>query len=583
MSLSTFPPSDKRRAIRDYVRSHFGPYRVNLLLIVMKNVIGSFLHMLPPFMSKYVLERVLPQQNLSLLVIISICMVVAPIIGSMMIVLENMWGRFMLQLSSKGRAELYNGIQHRPLKWQRQNRIGDLTTRILDDTHFITDMVNGQIGFMLFHVVTIIAGSAVLLTLQPALGSVVLVLWAGQALLMSSLGRQVKQKAADTARHNSIVAETVRELVSAAPFIKAAGQEATALGNVKECLRQEWEHTRRGVLVDHRVRLIHAALNAISLVLMYTAGGWFVLNETMTVGSLVAFVAVYNWLRPFGISLIERMVSAMKLMPSVDRIAEIAFPVAVGPDSDAIPEGPVTVEAHGLSFQHDGRIILDNISLHLPPGSIVSVVGHRGSGKSTLADLLLGLHEPASGNVRLNGIPLTEIDPAWLRRHMLCVTQDVMLRSGTILDNIVYGSRTDDPEAIREAIRIAELEDWITCLPDGIHTRVGEQALQISGGERQRISIARALLRKPAILILDEATSALDQGTERRLLNRLIQECKGTTFLFITHRLEVGLRSDVILVLNEGRIMDSGNHGELLSRPGIYRELWASQETRESQ
>ncbi|WP_199615101.1 ABC transporter ATP-binding protein [Paenibacillus alkalitolerans] len=577
MNMGTLPASAKRQVFKAYVRKHFAPYRLNLLLIVMKNIIGSFLHMLPPFMSKYVLESVLPQRNMTLLIIVSICMVAAPITGSMMIVLENMWGRFMLRLSAEGRAELYNGLQHRPLEWLRETKIGDLTTRMLDDTRFITDTVNGQIGFMLFHVVTIVAGSIILLVLQPALACVVLALWLGQALLMSRLGGQVKKKAADTARHNSIVAETVRELVSGAAFIKAEGLEAKALGQVKECLSKEWEHTRYGVLADHRVRLIHAALNAISLVLMYTAGGWFVLGGSMTVGSLVAFVAVYNWLRPFGISLIERALSAIKLLPSIDRIAEISFPAEVNAHKGLVPEGPITVEATGISSRHDNRIVLDNIDLRLPPGSVVSLVGHRGSGKSTLADLLLGLRKPASGSISLNGIPLTEIDSAWLRRHMLCVTQDVMLRSGTILDNIVYGSENAGPEAVREAVRIAELEHWISRLRDGLHTRVGEQALQISGGERQRISIARALLRNPAILILDEATSSLDQGTERRLLDRLVRERKGTTFLFITHRLEAARRSDQILVLDEGRIADSGTHADLLTRPGIYRELWEEQ------
>lgn len=557
-SVSSASSSIKRQMIMAYVKTHIVPYRLNLFLIVMKNIVGSLLHMLPPFMSKYVLESVLPRQNMSLLVIVAICMVVAPITGSMMIILENMWGRFMLRLAGQGRAGLYDGIQHRPLDWHRHNRIGDLTTRLLNDTGFIANMANGQIGFMLFHVVTITVGSTVLLMLHPALAAVVLLFWAGQALLMSSLGKHVKQKAADMARHNSIVAETVREIVSGASFIKAAGQEAKALDSVNDCLRREWDHTRLSFVVDYRVRLIHAALNAISLVFMYTAGGWFVLHETMTVGSLVAFVAVYNWLRPFGVSFIGMVLSVMKLMPSVDRVAEIAFSPPVRSDVGRTPEGPVAVEVSDLSFRYDGRTVLDNIHLRLPPGSVVSLVGHRGSGKSTLADLLLGFHEPAAGTISLNGIPLKDVDPVWLRRHMLCVTQDVTLRSGTIRDNIIFGADDADPEALQEAIRIAELEDWISRLPDGLDTRVGEQALQISSGERQRISIARALLRNPQILIFDEATSALDQGTERRLLDRLLHERKGTTFLFIMHRLEVAHRSDYILVLNEGRLTDNG-------------------------
>lgn len=578
-SITPSPLADKRHAAAGYARKYLLPYWLNLVLILMKNMIGALLHIIPPFLSKYMLETVLPQQNWNLLIVVCICMVVAPITGSIMIIWENMWGRFLLTLSGKGRADLYNGIQHRPLEWLRHNRIGDLLTRILDDTHFITGMVNGHLGFMLFHVVTISVGSAILLTLQPLLASVVLILWALQAWMMSSFGRQIKRKAADTARHNSVVSETLRELVSGAAFIKSTGQEAKALRKVKECLRQEWEHTSSGIVAEHRVRLVNAVLNAAVLVLMYTAGGWLVLKESITVGSLVAFIAVYNWLRPFGTSMIDMTLTTLKIWPSVDRITDIAFSPAP-PHEGITPNGLVALEAKGIAFRHGNRAVLNDISFQVKPGTIISIVGHRGSGKSTLADLLLGLREPASGGISLNGTPLADIDSAWLRRSVLCVTQDVMLRSGTILDNILYGSEESAPETIREAIRIAELEEWVSRLPDGLQTRVGEQALQISGGERQRISIARAVLRRPAILILDEATSALDQGTERRLLTRLIEDMKGTTFLFITHRLDIALRSDEILVLNEGRLVERGTHDELIRHPGIYRELWKEQEER---
>ncbi|XEC94172.1 ABC transporter ATP-binding protein [Paenibacillus tarimensis] len=576
MSVNMLPQPDKRGAVAAYAKEHLTSKWINVFLILMKNVTGSLLYMVPPFLSKYVLETLLPQKNWNLLVIVTVCMVAAPITGSMMIILENMWGRFIIRVSGRGRADLYNGIQNRSMEWLRSNKSGDLLTRMLDDTRSITDLVNGRLGFMLFHVVTITVGSAILLVLEPGMASIVLVLWIGQAVLMTKLGKHVKQRAADTARHNSLVAETVRELVSGAAFIKAAGKETQALANVRACLDQEWDHTRRGVRADHKARMIHTALDAFILVLMYSAGGWFVLHDQLTLGSLVAFVAVYNWLRPFGIQLIQMVFAAMKVIPSIDRVTEIAFP-AHERKGGVIPEGLVTLEAQRVSFRYDSRTALSDVSFRIAPGSIVSIVGHRGSGKSTLADLLLGLREPASGIVSFSDIPLVHLDPSWLRRHVLCVTQDVMLRSGTIHDNIIYGSDEVGMEAVHEAVRTAELEEWISRLPDGLHTVVGEQALQISGGERQRISIARAILRKPDILILDEATSSLDQGTERRLLEGLIRDLKGTTLIFITHRLEIALRSDEILVMDNGRLAERGDHAELISRPSIYRELWAAQ------
>ncbi|WP_164821521.1 ABC transporter ATP-binding protein [Paenibacillus koleovorans] len=582
---TSLPSAADRKRITAYLRKAYGPYRANIALIVLKNVVGSLLFMIPPLLSKYMLERVLPQQDVSLLVAVALCMILVPITGSMIILLENRWSRFMLTLSAQGRTELYEGIQRKPLAWHRRQTVGDLTTRLLDDTHRITDQAFGHVGFYLFHIVTIAAGCSILLFLHPLLAAVVLSVWIGQTLLLSRLSRYAKNKAAQVARQNSAVAETVRELVSAAGFLKANGQEDQAMEKVNEFLRREWEATRSGVLTDHRVSLLQAALNALSLVLMYTAGGYLVLRGALTIGGLVAFIAVFNWLRPFGMAFISRTLTLQKLSAAVERVAEVAFAGGTSAETEMvagrrIPSGPVTVEVLGLSSRRDGRAVLEQIDLSLTPGSVTSLVGHRGSGKSTFAELLLGLEEPTAGLIRLNGIPLAEIDLNWLRRHMLGVTQEVMLRSGTIRDNIAYGLEKVDPQELQNVMRVTELADWIARLPDGLDTRVGEQALQLSGGERQRISIARALLRRPSVLILDESTSALDQGTERRLLDKLLAEHEGMTLLFITHRLDVAQRSDQILVLHEGRLAERGTHEALLAKPGLYYALWEAGEAR---
>lgn len=567
-------PLAGRSAAAAYVRKHLGPHWPNLTLIFLKNVIGSLLYMVPPLMSKYVLESVLPARDWSWLAIVAICMVAAPIAGSAMIVAEVYFGRFMTRLVGQGRTRLYDGVLRRPLGELERGRAGDLMTRMLDDTRSIGELANGNIGFMGFHVVTIAAGSALLLYLHAGLAAIVLALWVGQAALVTVFGGRIKRRSAEAARHGSHVAEAARELVSAAPFLKAAGQEVRALADLRDCLRLEWSHRRRVVLDEHRIHMANGVLNGIFLVLMYAVGGWLVLQGTMTVGSLVAFVAVFHWLRPFGVSLVGMMLAAAKVLPAIDRVAELADPAQ--PRTDRLmPEQPLALEADRLSFRHDehGALALRDVSFRLDPGSVVTIVGHRGSGKSTLADVLLGLREPSSGIVSLGGVPLPQVDPIWLRRHLLCVTQEVMLRNGTIWDNLVYGSENADPQSVREAVRLAELEEWLARLPDGWHTRVGEQGLQLSGGERQRISIARAVLRKPSILIFDEATSALDTGCERRLLRGLTETMKDRTLLFITHRLSVAKRSDSILVMENGMIAERGTYEELTSRPTLFRSF----------
>jgi ABC-type multidrug transport system fused ATPase/permease subunit len=576
VSANLPPISDNRPVIAAYVRRNILPRWGNLLLILIKNVVGSLLYMLPPFMSKIILDTVLPKGNWNLLLIVVFCTVAAPIVGSVMIILEVMWGRFMVQLSSRGRADLYNGIQYQPYAWTSRRQIGDLLARMLDDTRRLTDQA-GQAGFALLLTVSVAVGAGILITFQPVLGAVVLTLWVGQSGLMSFLASAVKRNSAEAASRSSVVAEKVREIVSASMFIKASGMEAKALERVRGCLHEEWKVMRKGLLIDHRVGLLNGGWDACNFVAMYAVGGWFVLNYQMTIGSLVAFVAVYNWVRPFGVQLITMALAWIKALPSIDRVVEIAFSVTETA-AGRIPAEPVGMEARQVTFRYGDRKVLDNVSIRVGAGTVVSIVGSRGSGKSTLADLLLGLREPESGDIRIGGIPLQQVDRNWLRRNVLCVTQDVMLRNGTMLDNILFGAEAAEEE-VREAARLAQLEEWVRGLPNGWDTEVGEQAWQISGGERQRISIARALLRKPAVLIFDEATSALDQETERRLLDSLFQYSRdrGAALVFITHRLDVAAQSDEVWVMSEGKFVERGTPEELLRGASAYRELWSAQ------
>ncbi|WP_179136240.1 ABC transporter ATP-binding protein [Paenibacillus sp. 32352] len=564
---------NKRRAIRTYLRRQLYSHRWMLALNLGNVVVRSLLFLVPPVMTKYVLEQLLPQMDWNLLLWVSMGIALVPIVGSAMIVLEVFADKALLRLAGLGRADLFNGLQHQPLSWLRRQSHGDLITRSLDDTQSITNFVSGSFLWMCLLTASISAGAAVMLYLYWKLALIILILWIGHAVLVTRIGQHIKQKTADAAKQTSRLTESMREIITGAHFIKSAGIEAKALGTVASCLQEEWSHTNRTMLYEHLAQLFNMFLSSLFLVVMYYGGGRAVIQGEITLGSLVAFIAVYNWIRPFAITLLDTYVIGKKAASAAERVAEIAFSLPEQANTCAAPVSDFSIRAEQLSYSYGERPVLRGISLHIPSGSVVSIAGHRGSGKSTLADLLLGLAEPAAGTLRIGGVLTDELDKDWLLRHLLCVTQDASLRSGTILDNIVYGCENASPDQVQEAVELAELGDWLAVLPDGLNTRVGEQGFSLSGGERQRIGIARALLRKPAILILDESTSALDLGTEQRLLSRLTAALKDSTVIFITHRLSVAKLSDQIIVLQGGALAETGTWDELIERNGTFRKL----------
>lgn len=325
-----------------------------------------------------------------------------------------------------------------------------------------------------------------------------------------------------------------------------------------------------------------AAIIAVGVALMMWRAAEGITNGSMTVGDIVlvnAFlIQLYIPLNFLGVlyrEIRQSLTDIERLFNLLDQRLEIQD----GPDALALSSGACAVRFEQVSFSYEARrTILHEVSFEIPVGHTVAVVGHSGSGKSTLARLLFRFYDVNAGNIRINGQDVRELSQHSLHRAIGIVPQDTVLFNDTLAYNICYGRPDASMAEVEAAARAAHLAEFIEHLPDGYNTRVGERGLKLSGGEKQRVAIARTLLKNPPILIFDEATSALDSKTEKAIQAELDQAAIGRTTLIIAHRLSTVMNADEILVLEAGRIIERGAHRDLLDLDGVYAHMWALQQ-----
>ena len=325
-----------------------------------------------------------------------------------------------------------------------------------------------------------------------------------------------------------------------------------------------------------------AAIIAVGVTMMMWQAASRVATGEMTIGDIVlvnAFmIQLYIPLNFLGVIYRE----LRQALTDIERMFGLMHEnreIADAPDALTLTPGPASVRFEQVSFAYDAkRPILFDVDFEVPAGRTVAIVGHSGSGKSTLARLLYRFYDVQGGAIRVNGHDLRQLTQDSLRASIGIVPQDTVLFNDTLFYNIQYGRPTASREEVEAAARAAQLEDFIRRLPDGYETRVGERGLKLSGGEKQRVAIARALLKNPAILIFDEATSALDSKTEKAIQAQIELAATGRTALVIAHRLSTVMNADEIIVLDQGRIVERGRHGELLARGHAYAQMWRLQQ-----
>jgi ATP-binding cassette, subfamily B, bacterial MsbA len=401
--------------------------------------------------------------------------------------------------------------------------------------------------------------------------------------------RRKMKKEARVHRDNwDLVVGFLQERVAAARVVKSFNREAAEGDAFASGINADYFNYSRIVLRNTRLAIVADVLASIGGLIVLGFGGWLVIQGEMQVGTLVAFNAYIVYVFPPIVRFVDLAAILQRANTALENIFAI-FDTRPEVADDAAKPGlaePVRGEVafSNVSFDYEleppgkGRPrTLTDVSFHIPAGKMVAIVGPSGSGKSTLINLIARFYDVASGEVRVDGYDVRSVSIDSLRRRIGIVLQDNILFSGTLEDNIKYGRPDATREQIYDAARAANADEFIAKLPDGYSTLVGERGSKLSGGQRQRVAIARAILKDPRILIFDEATSALDTQSERLIQQAMDRLMKDRTTFVIAHRLSTIQRADIILVMDQGRLVESGRHEELVSRGGLYSRLHALQ------
>jgi len=559
-------------------------YRGMLLQVLLASFVVQLFTLANPLLIQVIIDKVITQRSLDTLQVLGIALVVVTlmegVIGSLRTFLfTDTTNRIDLRLG----AEVIDHLLRLPLGYFDRRPVGELGTRIAElekIRNFLTGQALMTVLDAAFSVIYIIV-MAIYSWLLTLIALAVVPIQVSLTVLGAPLfRRQYRQAAEENARTQSHLVEVLTGIQT----VKAQNVEMVSRWKWQDFysryISRTFEKTITGTFLNESSQV----LQKLSQLLVLWVGATLVLKGELTLGQLIAFRIISSYVTQPLLRLSSIWQNIQELRVSFERLADVVDTPEESSAADKanIPlppvEGDVVFENVSFRFTPTGADVLNNINLHVPRGCFVGIVGQSGSGKSTLTKLLPRLYSPNQGRILIDGFNIDKVELYSLRRQIGIVPQDPLLFSGTISENIALTNPEASSDAIVQAARMAAAHDFIMELPAGYSSDVGERGANLSGGQRQRIAIARTLLGNPKLLVMDEATSALDYDTERRVGDNLHSAMGDCTVFFITHRLSTIRRADMIVMMHQGAVVETGTHDELMALRGRYYALYRQQE-----
>ncbi|UUN25461.1 ABC transporter ATP-binding protein [Streptomyces sp. FIT100] len=579
----TRPPLPEQPAQVRRILRLFRPYRGRLAIVGLLVGASSLVSVASPFLLREILDTAIPQGRTGLLSLLALGMILASVTSGAFGVLQTLISTTVGQrVMHDLRTGVYARLQRMPLAFFTRTRTGEVQSRIANDIGGMQATVTSTATSLVSNATAVVATIVAMLALDWRLTAVSLLLLPLFVAISRRVGRERRKITTQRQKQMAAMAATVTESLSVSGILLGR-----TMGRADSLTRSFADESER--LVDLEVRssmagrwrmatigMVMAAMPA----LLYWAAGITMGSggPAISIGTLVAFVSLQQGLFRPAVSLLSTGVQIQTSLALFHRIFEyLDLPVDI-----TEPEKPVRLEKiHGevrfedVDFSYDERngTTLDGIDVTVPAGASLAVVGPTGSGKSTLSYLVPRLYDVTGGRVTIDGVDVRDLDFDTLSRTVGVVSQETYLFHASVADNLRFAKPDATDEEMRAAARSAQIHDHIAALPDGYDTLVGERGYRFSGGEKQRLAIARTILRDPPVLILDEATSALDTRTEHAVQQAIDALSAGRTTITIAHRLSTVRDADQIVVLDGGQIVESGTHEELLDREGRYAAL----------
>jgi ABC-type bacteriocin/lantibiotic exporter with double-glycine peptidase domain len=561
------------RILRPYAVRHWRKGLFGLALILFT----SLLSFPQPLITRYIVDDVILARQLGLLATAVLLFILVVLVEKLMSLLEEFYfARFEQRITLDIQHDLAERTLRFPKSFFDKNQTGYLMSRLSLDVEGLRWFFSSTIVYVVSNTVRFLGGLGLLFYLEWRLAVVVLLLLPGIVLAVRYFSTKIHILSHQSMEQHARVTSRVQESLASASLIKAFASEARAVRSLMSELKEAFHISLEQTTVGSVANLVITAMPGIARAIVLGVGAYWVIEGQWTLGSLLAFQAYVGYVSGPAQFLATSNLELQKALAALRRVS-VLF--------DIVPEQNLgtgkgvdrlvgDVEFRHVSFSYDGREpVLKDLSFQVKPGERVAIVGPSGVGKTTLLSLILCFYRPTAGDIYFDGLPASGYDVASLRQRIGYVSQGTRLFSGTLMENLRYGNPEATDQQVIHAAETAGIHEFIRTLPAGYETEIGENGVFLSEGQRKRLSIARALIKEPDILVLDEPASALDLKTEASILQALPAVIQKKTLFVVDNRLSVISESNRVLLLNESRLVAVGTHQSLLETNDFYRSM----------